>query len=243
MHFNDFWDLLRYFAFLGPKVEKERKVEFRDQKNPHEPLCFACFLSQRHHLWCLCPLFQFFSVLGVKMLHLMKFHNFSVSGLKNAKWAFLRFRAKIHPRNHYVYKVLSNFPAGMIFYHDLILQKGNISLWEYILAIVFSFSWQIHVFTQKASKKGIPFPGARARSEHFSSSRAHRKCYFPDFAPKSRNNSILAPKSQNHKNVSLLEQKWHFRPHGANPYKRNGFLGLLGPIFLISRSLGKIPQL
>ena len=85
MHFNDFWCLLRYFAFLSPKVEKERKVEFRDQKNPHEPLCFACFLSQRHHLWCLCPLFQFFSVLGVKMLHLMKFHNFSVSGLKNAK--------------------------------------------------------------------------------------------------------------------------------------------------------------
>ena len=27
----------------------------------------------------------------------------------------MRFRAKIHPRNHYVYKVLSNFPAGMIF--------------------------------------------------------------------------------------------------------------------------------
>ncbi len=53
-------------------------------------------------------------------------------------------------------------------------------------------------FTQKASKKGIPFPGARARSEHFSSSRAHRKCYFPDSGPKSRNNSILAPKSQNH---------------------------------------------
>ena len=85
MHFDDFWDLLRYFAFLGPKVEKERKVEFRDQKNPHEPLCFACFLSQRHHLWCLCPLFQFFSVLGVKMLHLMKFHYFSVSGLKIVK--------------------------------------------------------------------------------------------------------------------------------------------------------------
>ncbi len=85
MHFDDFWTLLRYFAFLDPKVGKERKVEFRDQKNTHEPLCFACFLSQRHHLWCLGPLFHFFSVLGVKMLHLMKFHHFSVSGLKNAK--------------------------------------------------------------------------------------------------------------------------------------------------------------
>jgi hypothetical protein len=30
-------------------------------------------------------------------------------------------------------------------------------------------------------------------------------------------------------------QKWQFRPHGANPYKRNGFLGLLGSISLISR--------
>ena len=44
----------------------------------------------------------------------MKFHHFSVLGLKNAKYTFLRFGAK-YPRNHYVYKVLSNFPAGMIF--------------------------------------------------------------------------------------------------------------------------------
>ncbi len=36
-------------------------------------------------------------------------------------------------------------------------------------------------------------------------------------------------------------KKWHFRPHGANPYKRNGFLGLLGFNFIISRSLGEIP--
>ena len=33
---------------------------------------------------------------------------------------------KTHPGNHYVYKVLSNFPAGMIFYHDFFLQKENI---------------------------------------------------------------------------------------------------------------------
>jgi hypothetical protein len=56
---------------------------------------------------------------------------------------------------------------------------------------------------KKASEKGIPFPGARARSEPFSSSRAHRKCNLPDFAPKSGNNSISAPKSQNY-------QKSHF---------------------------------
>ena len=97
MHFNDSWDLLRYFAFLGPKVEKERKVEFRDQKNPHEPLCFACFLSQRHHLWCLCPLFSFFSVLGVKIRHLMKFHNFSVLGLKMRNEHFCDFEQKYTP--------------------------------------------------------------------------------------------------------------------------------------------------
>ena len=139
MNFNDFLPFPRYFTFLGPKVGKERKVEFRDQKNPHEPLCFACFLSQRHHLWCLGPLFQFFSVLGVKMVNLMKFHNFSAFGLKNAKWAFLRFRAKIHPRNHYVYKVLSNFPAGMLFYHDLFLQKENISCVILISWWIFNF--------------------------------------------------------------------------------------------------------
>ncbi len=216
MHFNDCWDLLRYFAFLGPKVEKERKVEFRDQKHPHEPLCFACFLSQRHHLWCLCPLFQFFSVLDLKMLHLMKFHNFSVSGLKNAKWAFLRFRAKIHQRNRYVYKVLSNFPAGMIFYHDFFLQKENAFAELYFPDSFCNFleNW---CFTKKHLKKGIPFPGARARSEPFSSSRAHRKCYFPDFAPKSINNSILAPKSQNHQNSSLLEQKMTFPPPWRQP--------------------------
>ena len=37
---------------------------------------------------------------------------------------------------------------------------------------------------KKAPQKGIPFLGARARSEPFSSSRAHGKCIFPDFAPK-----------------------------------------------------------
>ena len=57
MHFNDFCDFLRFSAFLGPKVENVQKVQFWDQKNPHEPLCFACFLSQRHHLRCLDPLF------------------------------------------------------------------------------------------------------------------------------------------------------------------------------------------
>ncbi len=31
---------------------------------------------------------------------------------------------------------------------------------------------------KRASEKGIPFPGARARSEPFSSSRAHGKCIF-----------------------------------------------------------------
>jgi len=42
---------------------------------------------------------------------------------------------------------------------------------------------------------------------------------------------------------NFWSKRWHFRPHGANPYKRNGFLGLLGPIFLIFRFWGEIPQL
>ena len=105
----------------------------------------------------------------------------------------MRFRAKIHPRNHYVYKVLSNFPAGMIFYHDFFLQKGNILLRNSIFLIVFSVFWKIHVFTKKASKKGIPFPGARARSEPFSSSRAHGKCIFRILLQKMEMNPFWLP--------------------------------------------------
>ena len=85
-----------------------RKNHFSRQKATKSPQApWKCFAD-----------FSFLSVLGVKMLNLMKFHYFSFCGLKNAKYAFLRFGAKIHPINHYVYKVLSNFPAGMIFYHD-----------------------------------------------------------------------------------------------------------------------------
>ena len=43
IHFDEFWDLLRYFAFLGPKVEKERKVEFRDQKTLTNPFVLLAF--------------------------------------------------------------------------------------------------------------------------------------------------------------------------------------------------------
>ena len=53
-----------------------------------------------------------------------------------------------------------------------------------IFLVAFSIFWNIHVLRKTAPQTGIPFPGARARSEPFSSSRAHRECNFPDFAPK-----------------------------------------------------------
>ncbi len=115
--------------------------------------------------------------------------------------------SKIHPRNHYVYKVLSNFPAGMIFHHNFFLQKGIIFCGILFSSYIFQFSGKFMFLRKKVPQKGIPFPGARARSEPFSSSRAHGKCIFPDFTPKSGNDSILAPKSQNYQNFSLLEQK------------------------------------
>ena len=40
--------------------------------------------------------------------------NFSVLGSKMRNEYFCDFEQK-HTRNHYIYKVLSNFPAGMIF--------------------------------------------------------------------------------------------------------------------------------
>ncbi len=183
MHFNDFWTLLRYFAFLGPTVGKERKVEFRDQKNPHEPLCFACFLSQRHHLWCLCPLFQCFSVLGVKMIHLMKFHYFSVSGLKMWNEHFCDFEQKYTPETITFIRFWATFPQAWFFIMISFCRKEILFAEFYFPDSFFAFSGKC-MFLRKTYKKGMPFPGARARSEPFSSSRAHRKCIFRILLPK-----------------------------------------------------------
>ena len=89
MYFNDFWDLLRYFAFLGPKVEKKREVEFRDQKNPHEPLCFACFLSPYMIWtvwWSLPPSPSAPGRRKKKITFLLKSH-FAISCSRTAFWA------------------------------------------------------------------------------------------------------------------------------------------------------------
>ena len=163
-------------------------------------------------------------------------------GSKMRNEHFCDFEQKYTPETITFIRFWATFPQAWFFIIISFCRKKTFLAKSYFPDVFFQFSGK-SMFDEKSSKKGIPFPGARARSEPFSSSRAHGKYNFPDFAPKSGNNSILAPKSRNNKFSSLLEQKWHFRPHGANPYKRNGFLGLLGPIFLIFRFLVKILQL
>ena len=170
----------------------------------------------------------------------MIFHHFCVFELKSAEWSFLWFRAKIHPRNHYFYKVLSYFPAGTISIIISFCGRDNIFC-GIIFQIDFSIFWGIHIFTKKPPQKGIPFLRTRARSEPFSSTRALKNVILQILLPKVWKNHFWLQNRKIIKIPHFWSRNRYFSPHGANPYKRNGFLGLLGPIFLIFRFLVKIP--